>query len=188
MRQIKKLSALAAGAVTIGLLMGVSTAQAVTFDLDGSNNVIRINNLELNLDDDALDGLYNVEFINDTGLNVYGSVDGPFDFPLAEDAVTVAIQLNNALNLNNPVPTGASSAGSNQFFIPGIEYFGFWAGFGSEYQLQSGLWDGSLAVLNPEEINTFAKFSVSAVPVPTAVWLFGSGLLGLVGVARRKST
>lgn len=29
--------------------------------------------------------------------------------------------------------------------------------------------------------------SVSAVPVPAAVWLFGSGLLGLVGVARRKS-
>lgn len=28
--------------------------------------------------------------------------------------------------------------------------------------------------------------AVSAVPVPAAVWLFGSGLLGLVGVARRK--
>ena len=27
---------------------------------------------------------------------------------------------------------------------------------------------------------------VSAVPVPAAAWLFGSGLLGLVGVARRK--
>jgi len=27
---------------------------------------------------------------------------------------------------------------------------------------------------------------VSAVPVPGAVWLFGSGLLGLIGVARRK--
>lgn len=27
---------------------------------------------------------------------------------------------------------------------------------------------------------------VSTVPVPAAVWLFGSGLLGLVGVARRK--
>ena len=26
----------------------------------------------------------------------------------------------------------------------------------------------------------------SAIPVPAAVWLFGSGLLGLVGVARRK--
>ena len=29
--------------------------------------------------------------------------------------------------------------------------------------------------------------SLSAVPVPAAVWLFGSGLLGLIGVARRKS-
>jgi len=27
----------------------------------------------------------------------------------------------------------------------------------------------------------------SAVPVPAAVWLFGSGLIGLVGVARRKT-
>lgn len=31
--------------------------------------------------------------------------------------------------------------------------------------------------------STFAP----AVPVPAAVWLFGSGLLGLIGVARRKS-
>jgi len=29
--------------------------------------------------------------------------------------------------------------------------------------------------------------SVSVVPVPAAVWLFGSGLLGLVGVARRRA-
>jgi len=40
--------------------------------------------------------------------------------------------------------------------------------------------------------NTFFALAVrpgdvSAVPVPAAVWLFGSGLLGLVGVARRKS-
>ena len=28
--------------------------------------------------------------------------------------------------------------------------------------------------------------TASAVPIPAAVWLFGSGLLGLVGIARRK--
>ena len=28
--------------------------------------------------------------------------------------------------------------------------------------------------------------TTSAVPVPAAVWLFGSGLLGLIGIARRK--
>lgn len=30
--------------------------------------------------------------------------------------------------------------------------------------------------------------TVSTIPVPAAVWLFGSGLLGLVGVARRRKT
>jgi len=29
-------------------------------------------------------------------------------------------------------------------------------------------------------------FNVSAVPVPAAIWLFGSGLIGLIGVSRRK--
>lgn len=33
---------------------------------------------------------------------------------------------------------------------------------------------------------SIAAGAVSAVPVPAAAWLFGSGLLGLVGVARRK--
>jgi hypothetical protein len=30
------------------------------------------------------------------------------------------------------------------------------------------------------------SLDITAVPVPAAVWLFGSGLLGMVGVARRK--
>ena len=29
-------------------------------------------------------------------------------------------------------------------------------------------------------------FSVSAVPIPPALYLFGTGLMGLVGIARRK--
>lgn len=33
---------------------------------------------------------------------------------------------------------------------------------------------------------TNADFDNMAVPVPAAVWLFGSGLLGLVGIARRR--
>jgi hypothetical protein len=35
---------------------------------------------------------------------------------------------------------------------------------------------------------TFSNLIVSSVSVPPAVWLFGSGLLGLVGIARRKKT
>ena len=36
--------------------------------------------------------------------------------------------------------------------------------------------------------DTFTQtISVSAVPIPAAVWLFSSGLFGLAGVARRKA-
>ena len=33
---------------------------------------------------------------------------------------------------------------------------------------------------------TSYSMTVTAVPVPAAVWLFGSGLIGLAGIARRK--
>ncbi len=33
---------------------------------------------------------------------------------------------------------------------------------------------------------TYASWSVSTVPIPAAIWLFGSGLIGLIGVAKRK--
>ena len=32
------------------------------------------------------------------------------------------------------------------------------------------------------------RLSVDAVPIPPAIWLFGSGLLGLIGVARKHKT
>jgi len=31
-----------------------------------------------------------------------------------------------------------------------------------------------------------AMFGGSPVPIPASVWLFGSGLIGLIGIARRK--
>ena len=37
-----------------------------------------------------------------------------------------------------------------------------------------------------DNVSITADLAAPAVPVPAAVWLFGSGLLGLVGVARRK--
>lgn len=56
--------------------------------------------------------------------------------------------------------------------------FGFFSGFVQE-TLNS--WtlaaDGTLGYAPP----------VSQVPVPAAVWLFGSGLIGLIGVARRRN-
>ncbi len=45
-------------------------------------------------------------------------------------------------------------------------------------------------LLSAQSIGTIQSFSgtITTVPVPAAVWLFGSGLLGLAGVARRRGT
>jgi len=46
--------------------------------------------------------------------------------------------------------------------------------FGNIYALEGG--SGPTPIIH----------KISAVPLPAAVWLFGSGLLGLIGIARRK--
>ncbi len=45
----------------------------------------------------------------------------------------------------------------------------------------------NVKILNSDVVYNGAEVIVQAVPVPAAVWLFGSGLIGLVGVARRKT-
>ena len=46
--------------------------------------------------------------------------------------------------------------------------------------------DGIRGYINIGSGNSLTVTSIEAVPVPAAVWLFGSGLIGLIGVARRK--
>lgn len=48
-----------------------------------------------------------------------------------------------------------------------------------------GTWDASI-VFEGKDLSHISAYT-TVVPVPAAVWLFGSGLLGLVGVARRKN-
>ena len=50
----------------------------------------------------------------------------------------------------------------------------------TEYALNP--WAGDAVLLNP----SFVAGSVSVVPLPAGVWLFGSGLIALTSLARRK--
>jgi hypothetical protein len=79
-------------------------------------------------------------------------------------------------------------------------------GFGSDIAMLPGLYRYDLVGYNRLEAGvlslgwwtgpTTSDFAIipqtnlytAAVPVPAAVWLFGSGLLGLIGAARRKKT
>lgn len=76
--------------------------------------------------------------------------------------------------------------------------FGAGASSSSGYNLgQSAYWGGITSVtVNGQEIpfslisqsgHDWMQSSIpSAIPVPAAAWLFGSGLLGLIGISRRK--
>ena len=62
-----------------------------------------------------------------------------------------------------------------------------WVTFTWTTTLDAGLIDIGLRTTDIAKYSiAFDNFSVALVPVPAAVWLFGSGLIGLVGVARRK--
>jgi len=42
------------------------------------------------------------------------------------------------------------------------------------------------AFIEKKEVGVEIDITTTVIPVPAAVWLFGSGLLGLIGIARRK--
>ena len=62
--------------------------------------------------------------------------------------------------------------GDYWLYLQGVSY----GGYDMDSGYASGNFNASLTAIAP-----------SAVPVPAAVWLFGSGLVGLAGIARRKS-
>ena len=52
----------------------------------------------------------------------------------------------------------------------------------------SGIWNTPGGTSGDPGLSHLTFYNSGVVPVPAAVWLFGSGLLGLAGVARRKRT
>ena len=69
----------------------------------------------------------------------------------------------------------------------------YWSGVGYEADL-SDAWYFSAGLGSQINFNKFQNLygwavrsgDVSTVPVPAAAWLFGSGLIGLLGMAKRK--
>jgi hypothetical protein len=46
----------------------------------------------------------------------------------------------------------------------------------------------TVAIFDGEDFTRATFMHIAPIPIPPAVWLFGTGLLGLIGIARRKNT
>jgi len=95
--------------------------------------------------------------------------------------LSVLAESNMSLDLNAGPQTKNDSIGFT--LNPGDEFF-VWAGLRAG-GIRNGFGDAfnTLSMSFSDD----AGISTSVVPVPAAVWLFGSGLIGLIGIARRKA-
>jgi hypothetical protein len=86
---------------------------------------------------------------------------------------------------------GAAGAGSTNLYGQGADSAG--VGLGQSATLYGATANGGTGILQTYNFGSIEVTSngtleaVTAVPLPAAVWLFGSGLLGLAGIGRRRS-
>ena len=139
---------------------------------------------------------------NAFGLNVGDSitVSGIFDgnvlSGVGAEGVVFSLASGNSLNIDaglmsfteaDDVNYGLGSSPKLSFLDGSFNGFDFLTYFGTSGQFESTIFSAGALDDNFNVVNsTWTNYTVSSVPVPAAVWLFGSGLLGLAGVARRK--
>lgn len=63
---------------------------------------------------------------------------------------------------------------------------GVWETFSAAYTIDPTATRLKIVLLGVNSDSVIGYDNVGVVPIPAAAWLFGSGLLGLIGVARRK--
>jgi hypothetical protein len=87
----------------------------------------------------------------------------------------------------------SSKTGANVTFTANTGYSQFFTLVRTDYVAETFNFDSeflgvtSVTWSQASPFHQFDNIVVSAIPVPAAVWLFSSGLLGLIGVAKRKA-
>lgn len=162
------------GSVVGSLTVGAENMQGLTISggklYASNNNNFTIYEIDL-ITGDTLRSLYVGDIQTDWGFVNGGNIQG------------IEVFDNNIfLNVDNAgVLLELHEFSLNDFSHLGVGYYG-------QRAAASG-YDGEFLWLDIDEetTNGLIKLAVNPVPIPSAVWLFGSGLIGLIGIARRKT-
>lgn len=194
-------------------IAGDSQVGSISFTVGGDGNTLTIDSFQQDSYTNTSGGTFalNVNagnssgFISDTG-DVTLSMER-FGFPNffsyldnsiwnVDNSATIAGQGDATTGVLDPW-----TSGSDSHWTPGTPGTPAASGSGTALTGGAGTWTGTVVNFGnigaawtafdgtpyTEKFNITVS-GVAAVPVPAAVWLFGSGLLGLVGVARRKKS
>lgn len=150
--------------------------------------------------------VYDIFSLNITGSGFTGNVDGggvniSYDSSIL-NVLSVSIDesvwdfggagisggtIDNGAGTVNGIMVNTFSNVSGSFDIATIQFQAIGSGTSAMALTEFALnpWASGGVMINPTMENS--SLIVSAVPIPPALWLFGSGLLGLIGAARKKS-
>lgn len=145
---------------------------------------------------ESLGNTWDVSFVDGSYQDVYPAADPTFLGNQADAQIAATALIENLIALNTPLDIKAIN-GCGPGGFPWCDILTVFSFSGSTMQaykstLASGGWLGGAVpgVTNTSTTEaaerTIATWTVSTVPIPGAVWLFGSGLVGLIGFARRK--
>ena len=143
---------------------------------------------------------YNYTFANDfsgymtIGVSNEGDTEASSSLMTYADFASQGINMNLNLITNSGMNTssytntlGENGTTGDIFSVYFLAYAGDMFSFDWEFSTSDIHPFNDFAFVEFENLSYEVIAEIQAVPVPAAVWLFGSGLLGLVGMARRKA-
>ena len=193
------------GAVVAAAWLTASPVTAATVITNANGDAVRIEKLQVGT---GLDSFFDVVWLSGELNEVYGNDVIDFPFPEqretteeAANAIAQALQDEGTIGeIVTPQP-GNPDLRTSFFAIPyQIEQMGIGGPEAAVWFVDRQnndapfIWGPATEDTSfpPTTDTAWAIFTPttppSAVPVPAAAWLFGSGLLGLTGIARRKKT
>ena len=102
------------------------------------------------------------------------------------DSITVSVSYNDILNFNFTSDGGANALTPvDNYFSTNLQGLGIFTGASSQ-QVILGYDDQNSISADDNHDDMMILVNFSTVPLPAAIWLFGTGMLGLIGIARRK--